>query len=159
MFYQFNKTRYISFTVTLRQKYTTYKMSSKLVERKVPKNTRNIEFRFKNYEMGVLNLCCWKEELRQIENANRIVLKCKKINIYFPYFDYFYVKSYSSQSGFTFATLIDRIAKAGIQAGKYYIKYDNPEVRVRVAEDFIVQYSIVDTIEVRGCNVYVEISS
>ncbi len=70
-----------------------------VVERKVPNGTKPIHFRFKDDDkFGMLNLCCWKDEINKIKDNNKKVITNKTIKIYIPIFDNFYQKSYTSQS-------------------------------------------------------------
>jgi len=138
--------------------------SYKLVKREIPKNTKYIKFHFKNDKtFGMLNLCCWKDEIDEIDNANRTIIDHKKINIYFPMFDYFYVKTYRSNVGFTFRKLVDTIIKAGLQTGKYDTRY-NPQhyFRPATAEGFIGEFAITSSldksdIEIKGNSIYISL--
>ena len=140
-------------------------MTYSLVNRKIPKGVKPIRFHFKDdLNFGMLNLCCWKDEINNIKNYNRKVINNSKIKIYYPITsNYFYIKEYSSTNGFTFKQLIDRIVKAGIQAGRYYIKI-NPEYYPKnmTNMDFIGEYSIAssnknENIYIKGNKVYINL--
>ncbi len=103
-----------------------------LVARNYPKSAKDIYFEFKNNpDFGMLNLCCWKNEIKKIKDYNKKTLNNKSIKIYYPLFDHFYVKEYHSKNGFTFENIIEKIYQTGIQAAKYNIKmnphhYEHP---------------------------------
>ena len=139
-------------------------MSYKLVDRKTPKGLKEIKFNFKNdSKFGMINLCCWHDEINKIENYNKKIINNTKIYIYFPMFDYFYVKEYSSKNGFTFKQLVDKIVKTGLQAGKYDTKH-NPEHYFGPAteEDFIGEYAITwsersSDIQIKGNKIFISV--
>jgi len=133
-----------------------------VVERKIPSGTKHIHFRFhNNKEFGMLNLCCWKDEINKITDYNKKVIANKKIKIHIPIFDNFYKKTYTSQNGFTFYQLVDRIIKASLQAGKYDTQnhpkhYSGPATEY----DFIGEYAITSSskssdIQKKGNNIYI----
>lgn len=133
-----------------------------VVERKIPKGTKCIHFRFKhNQEFGMLNLCCWKDEITNIKDYDKKIIKTKKVFIYIPIFDNFYVKLYTSQNGFTFHQLVDRIVRASLQAGKYDIQtYPEHYFGPATATDFIGEYAITSSlkssdIQKKGDNIYI----
>ena len=139
-------------------------MSYRLTERKIPIGTKPIKFHFKNNpKFGMLNMCCWKNEINQIEDPHKKIINRTKIHVYFPMFEYFYVKTYESKSGFTFKQLFDRIVRTGMRAGTFDTE-NNPDhyVGPATAEDFIGEYAITSNnrtsdIKIRGANVYVSI--
>lgn len=133
-----------------------------IVERKIPTGTTPIHFRFEDDEkFGMLNLCCWKDEIDKIQDNNNKVISNKIIKIHIPIFDNFYRKSYTSQNGFTFRQLVDRIVKASLQAGKYDTKHHPEHYSGPATEhDFIDEYAITSSltssdIQKKGNNIFV----
>lgn len=92
-----------------------------LYDKVYPRKAKNIKFALKdNNKYGHINLCCWKDDIKKIKYTNKKILRDKKIYIYFPLYDDFYVKEYRSETGFTFRQLINRIHRAGKSAFTYY---------------------------------------
>ena len=82
-------------------------MSYSLVTRKIPKGVKPIHFHFESDpEFGMLNLCCWENEIDKIENFNKKIINNNEIRIHFPMFEYFYVEKYSLKKGFNFRQLL-----------------------------------------------------
>ncbi len=135
------------------------------VPRKIPHHAKYILFNFKNDKsFGMLNLCCWRDEINKIINTNKVI-KNKKINIYYPIFDKFYVKEYRSNDDFTLSKLMEKIERIGIQAGKYDVQknpqhYNDPKSMTNI--DFIGEYAITSTdkksnIQIKDDKVYISL--
>ena len=135
-----------------------------VVERKIPKGTEPIIFLLNNNpRFGMINLCCWEEDITNITSTKKI--NNTMIKIHFPVFQDFFVKEYQSGSGFTFRELINMIVKTGLLAGEYAI-HNYPEAIFDLTtfqpSDFIGEYAITSTnkesdIEIKGDNIYVSV--
>ena len=56
----------------------------KVIPRKVPKIARSHRILFKdNDDFGMINLCCWTEEINRLRNTKEIVIKSKSSLSYF----------------------------------------------------------------------------
>ena len=138
-----------------------------IIKRKCPRNVEPISFRFNNDEnFGMLNLSGWRNEMDRIKNHNHLVITDDTINIHFPMYDNYYVKTYTSSNGFTFKKLVDRIIKAGLATGNYIIKYDNRTLSVENPNpsNYIMNYAIASSndgedIKRLGNNIYISIQS
>ena len=96
------------------------------VPRIYPKNLKNIKFQFKNNNhFGMINLCCLDQDLIKIKDINSLVTQRKRIFIYFPVFDHFYITEFQSENGFTLKQLIINIRIAGLAAFTYYAILNN----------------------------------
>jgi hypothetical protein len=101
-------------------------MPYEIVPRVVPNSATYIHFTgIPNDSLTVINLGNWKNEKQNITARTIPIIGYKRINIYFPIFDKFFVKSYKCENGFSFHLLIQEILRCGIQAAKYDIK-NNP---------------------------------
>jgi hypothetical protein len=74
-------------------------------------------------QFGMVNLC-WPlddstaEEIKAIDGSGSLFIVDSKVKIYFPSFEYFYVKTYKKKDGFTLGELIEKIAETGYNAMK-----------------------------------------
>lgn len=59
-----------------------------------------------------------KNEIRRLDDKNKIITLDYQIHIYFPSFDHFYVQTYNSENGFTLAKIIELICETGYNAMK-----------------------------------------
>lgn len=141
-------------------------MSFEIKERKTPKGTKYIKFNFKDDpKFGMINLGThvWKKDIDKIENINEKIIDDNIINIYFPIFDHFYMKTYESKNGYTFKKLFSKIMKTGIEAGKYDTKHNPDHYAVPATyEDFVGEYAITSNdkesdIEIKNNNIYISL--
>ncbi len=115
---------------------------------------------------GMINLCCWKEEIHKIEHYSKIIINNETINIHFPLFDDFYVKQFSCADGFTFEKLVTSIVQTGLAAGNYDTLYHPEHYNWEegwTGDDFIGSYAITSgngksDIKINGNNVYIKVN-
>lgn len=137
-----------------------------LTNKKIPKKAHELHFRsLDNKDVGILNLCCYRSEIKKIKNYNKKLDFPKKIYIYYPIFDKFYVQEHYTGENFTFNKLIKLIYDTGINAGKYEIKH-NPEFYKNnwaiVPTSFVTKYAISSNnkrsdIKILDNNIYISL--
>ena len=86
-----------------------------------------------NGQFGMVNLC-WplddstKAEIEAIDGSGSSFIVGSKVKIYFPSFEYFYMKTYRNKDGFTLGEVVEKIAKTGHNALKN--RYKGNEIYV-----------------------------
>lgn len=66
---------------------------------------------------GIVNLCCYKDDLVNINNNTRKVVESHILYIHFPLYNNWYTQQYESENGFRFNELIKLIVQTGINSG------------------------------------------
>ena len=135
-----------------------------LVPREYPES--NIKFSWiDNPSFGMINLCCWEEDLLKVWNKDELILDDEKIYILFPLYENFFVKEYYCQNGFTLEYLIELIVKTGLEAGEYDTStnpgnYNGPANKYDFINRFAITSSNTDSdIKVSGNKIFVSVQS
>ena len=77
-----------------------------------------------------------KDEIERIDGHNTLLVVDPKVKIYFPSFEYFYMKTYRDKKGFTLGKIIELICKTGYNAMKNrFHGYPETFVDVNTAEE------------------------
>lgn len=115
-------------------------------------------------QFGMINLS-WplddstKAEIEALDRSGSLFTVQPKIKIYFPSFEYFYMKTYRNKNGFTLGEIAEKIAETGYKALKnWYIGY--PETfhvkNAKEAGSTISEYGLV-SFHQKGSNIYVNV--
>ena len=100
-----------------------------------------------------------KAEIEALDRSGSLFTVQPKINIYFPSFEYFYMKTYHNKNGFTLGEIVEKIAETGYKAMKnWHIGY--PETfnvkNAKEAGNTIGEYDLVSFSQ-KGKNIYVNV--
>lgn len=100
-----------------------------------------------------------KNEIRRLDDKNKIITLDYQIHIYFPSFDQFYVQTYNSENGFTLAKIIELICETGYNAMKnwFIISPDSFDAEnVEEAGISVGEYSL-SMFHMKKNNIYVNV--
>jgi hypothetical protein len=110
-----------------------------LKPREIPQGAEEIKLAT-NGQFGMVNLC-WplddstKAEIEALDGHDKLFIVDPKVEIYFPSFDYFYLKTYRNKNGFTLGELVEKIAKTGYNAYRNWYKGYPEAFDVKDAEE------------------------
>lgn len=134
-----------------------------MLKREIPEKAKRYELST-NGAFGMVNLE-WpvgdstNAEIAALDGTNAILVDDVEVNIYFPSFDYFYMKTYKNKDGFTLGNIVTKICKTGYYALKSWYK-DFPETfDVEDAEEAgqtVGEYALI-SFNRQGNNIYVNV--
>lgn len=124
-----------------------------------PEEAENIIF-FGNYknipDFGIINLCSFEENIQHINDLNHKVSDLKELKFYFPLFEHYVVKKYTSKTGFTLKLILDKINRIAKIANSLFKNCDDEDY-YWVGEYAITCHPNDSDVKIYENNIYIDL--